>query len=335
MTARGGAATLRGWFGAVPGLARGRLRLGLAALGLAAALTGAVPVPADAATFVAAKLFRSPALVAGPTVVFARPFTDVDEGPVADAFALLAALDIFRGGTTGPEGPVHPERAVTRADLVAVAVRLAGLEVLAAAGGGDGGLPFADAGEIPEWVRGYARVAFGEGLVRGIPEEGRLLFAAARPVRRADAARLLARVVERSLAPREGWAEEVRQAVTAALAEAAGWAPPGEAGSEGLSRGQMALMVERSLRLTAPADGGGAGTLFERNYDARRGVLGYVDLERRRLSLAGEDGRETRLEMEGRLFLRGASSLEALKGREVLVVGPDRRVACIEPAGGR
>ncbi len=319
---------------AAPAAALGR---GATAPAMAAALGRGTTAPAMAAAFVSARLFRSPALVAGPSVVFTRPFTDVDEGPVADAFALLAALEVFRGGTTGPEGPVNPDAAVTRADLVAVAVRLADLpEALLAsddaAGGGGGALPFADADEIPAWARAYARAAFREGLVRGVTEEGRLLFAAGRPVRRTDAARLLLRVLERRFGPRGGGTEEERGAVLASLLAASDGAagPAGEAGRDGVSRAQMALMVERALLLPVAGEGG-ATTLLERGYDVRAGRLEGVDLERRRLRLVDEGGKPTLWEMEGRVFLRGAESLDALLGRQVRVIGRNR-VALVEAA---
>lgn len=277
----------------------------------------AVAAPAAPATFAApawegrlAGLLKRPALVAGPPVVSGAAFSDTDGSPAEGDFALLAALELFRG-ERGPQGPARPGAVVTRAELTAVVVRMLGHESVAAWYQDKGAPPpYEDAGEIPAWARGYAHAASVLGLVRGLPGAGRGRFAAGEPVRFGDALTVVSRAVRRDGGD---WPEEARQALDRALRARLGDAPAEEL----VTRERMAILVANALRAA--------------RYDARSGRLdpersllntlfgvseGVAEVDRTgtRLYLVSEEGTPLPpLDLAPQVFLRGAGSLQQLQ----------------------
>ncbi|MGI9951453.1 S8 family serine peptidase [Moorellaceae bacterium AZ2] len=95
------------------------------------------------------------------------------------------------------DGSFRPDLPVTRAEFVALLVRLAGWPTESSPA-----LPFADAAEIPSWARGVVAAARERGLVAGF-EDG--TFRASLPVTRAEAAALLVRYLgDRAPSPASG-----------------------------------------------------------------------------------------------------------------------------------
>lgn len=110
----------------------------------------------------------------------------------ADVSGHWAESDITalaRAGLLGgyQDGTFRPERPVTRAEVVAVLVRLLGLEVV------PGAAPaFADAQNIAPWAKAAVAAAQGKGLVVGYPDGA---FRPEQPVTRAELAAFLARLL--------------------------------------------------------------------------------------------------------------------------------------------
>ncbi|RJQ31620.1 MAG: S-layer homology domain-containing protein [Peptococcaceae bacterium] len=82
----------------------------------------------------------------------------------------------------------RPGDTLTREEMAAVAVRLAGLKEAESV------LPFADAPEISPWAVSAVRAAYAQGLMQGVSSE---LFAPGAAVTRAQATVLLVRLAER------------------------------------------------------------------------------------------------------------------------------------------
>ncbi len=288
----------------------------------AAILLTMMAVPAQAVPALAwdgrlAGLLQRPALVAGPPVVSGAAFSDTAGSPAEGDFALLAALDMFRG-ERGPQGPAHPEAVVTRAELTAIVVRMLGHESVAAwYQSKDVPPPYDDAGEIPAWSRGYAHAAAVLGLIKGLPGTDKGRFAAGEPVRFRDAVTVVSRAVQRDGGD---WPQEARQALDRALRARLG----GVNGGDPITREQMAILVANALRA-------GRYDAKSERVDPERSLLrslfgvyeGIAEIDRvgTRLYLVSEqDGRPMPpLNLASQVFLRGADSLEQLQDERLRV----------------
>jgi hypothetical protein len=112
-------------------------------------------------------------------------FSDVPPGAwYAGAVAAVQS----EGLMSGAGGKFRPDAALTRQELAAVALRLAGLSVQ------DLSPAFADAAEIAPWARRAVATAAMAGLMSGVGENR---FAPKAPVTRAQAAAILYRLAER------------------------------------------------------------------------------------------------------------------------------------------
>lgn len=281
-----------------------------AAMILVAAAVPALAAPALAWEGRLAGLLQRPALVAGPPVVSGAAFSDTDGSPAEGDFALLAALDLFRG-ERGPQGPARPEAVVTRAELTAMVVRMLGHESVAAWYQEKGSPPpYEDAGEIPAWARGYAHAASVLGLVRGLPGAGRGRFAAGEPVRFGDALAVVSRAVRRDGGD---WPEEARQALDRALRARLGDLPAGEP----VTRERMAILVTNALGAARYDAKAGRldpeRSLLNTLFGVREGIA-EVDRTGTRLYLVSEEGTPLPpLDLAPQVFLRGAESLKRLQ----------------------
>jgi len=104
---------------------------------------------------------------------------------------MAAELGLVQGF---PDGTFKPDQPVTRAELVVIAARAAGLAEKAGQAPPDAPVPYRDAEEIPPWARPYVWAAAEEGLLDGL-FPGRLL--PNRGATRAEAAALVARLAAR------------------------------------------------------------------------------------------------------------------------------------------
>lgn len=295
----------------------------------AGAGTGASVLPASR---LLGFFLQRPALVSGPPVVSGSAFSDTAGSPAEGEFVLLAALGIFRG-ESGPSGPVHPQRLVTRQDLAIIAVRMLGYEQVAAwyrEKGGD--LPFVDAEEIPRDLRGHIRVAVNLGLVRGLPApDGSLLFAGRQPITLRDAVTVLLRALKNDTLPGAGWPADAELALRDAIR-----ARVDKDASEPITREDMAILVANALFVgrydALEGRFNPSNRLVSSVFSLYEGTVLEADLFERRIYLrSAGDGQAQRLWLASQVFLRGASSVEGLAGRDVMaVVGRDGGVVYIE-----
>lgn len=275
--------------------------------------------------------FQRPKLVSGPPVVTGSPFVDTVDHPAEGDFALLLALGVVRGSRE-PEGLMaHPDEAVTRGELAAVAVRLLGYEQVAD-WYKDQALPFEDAADIPAWAAGYARAASKLGLIRGLPGRDRPRFEALRKVTMGEAVTVLARAVEMDAGG--SWPESEREALRAALAARLG---EREAGAV-ITRADLAVLAAAALRAgrysAAAGDVDPGDTLLSSVFGVVEGTVTEVDAAERRMYVrpAGQ-AQAQRSYLAPQVFLRGAFSLAGLVGERVLAVLRDGVVVFIEVRG--
>ncbi|WP_166243980.1 OmpL47-type beta-barrel domain-containing protein [Paenibacillus turpanensis] len=119
----------------------------------------------------------------------APTFTDAESIPdwAMDKVAAAKALGIVGGYE---DGTLRPNDYVTRAEMITLAAKAAGLEPAAAETEDE---TFSDIGVIPQWAAGYAEAARQQGFVQG-REQGD--FAPLDRTTRAEAAALLLRMIQ-------------------------------------------------------------------------------------------------------------------------------------------
>ncbi|PRR69750.1 S8 family serine peptidase [Neomoorella humiferrea] len=121
-----------------------------------------------------------------PVTPAAPTFRDVDPASwyygVVEAAAMAGLMKGY------PDGTFRPEDTITREEMAALAVRLAGLKEVAEE------VPFEDKESISPWARAAVSTAYARGLLRGVSAN---LFAPQGEVTRAQAAALLVRLAER------------------------------------------------------------------------------------------------------------------------------------------
>ena len=110
----------------------------------------------------------------------------------AEAFAAaeLAERGVCTGKTVGAATLFEPDEALSRGEFLAMCLAAAGEPILRdvrATG-------FADDSAIPAWSKAYVSTGVRTGSVEGCSADGALVFDAARPVTRAEAAVLLDRI---------------------------------------------------------------------------------------------------------------------------------------------
>jgi len=121
-------------------------------------------------------------------------FTDISGHWAEKVILELAGKGLLAGY---PDGTFRPENPITRAEVTALLVRVlkpapvTRQDLLALS------QKMADAQDIPSWVQEAAAVAVREGLVKGDPADGRIVFAADRQVTRLEVALLLVRALAR------------------------------------------------------------------------------------------------------------------------------------------
>lgn len=104
---------------------------------------------------------------------------------------IAAELGLLEGF---PDGTFRPDQPVTRAELVVIAARAAGLAAKAQKMPPEAQLPYRDAADIPGWARPMVWAAYDDGLLEGL-FVGRML--PQRGANRAEAAALVARLAAR------------------------------------------------------------------------------------------------------------------------------------------
>lgn len=131
------------------------------------------------------------------TVKGVTPFVDTDQywgREYIDALYLRGLI----GGSVGADGLVrfNPNGVIQRGELLTMAVRMTGVDANQYT---RVELPFADAGEIPGWMRPYIQAAYGMGLLTGSEREGVLYADVGTAITREAAMTLIARALGQNL----------------------------------------------------------------------------------------------------------------------------------------
>ena len=96
---------------------------------------------------------------------FADSFSDIGQSSQKRAIEVLHSLGLVKGDENGN---FNPDKEISRAEFLAMVVRMIGQEGSAQAlAGGD--LPFTDV-PADHWARGYIYFAYNMGIVNGISE---------------------------------------------------------------------------------------------------------------------------------------------------------------------
>ena len=251
--------------------------------------------------------------VAVPAVaqtVVESPFTDVSaDDEHAEHFAILNALQIFEGYGDGRVGPGDP---LNRAAFSKVVVAMLGLtdQVDARA---DQVPDFEDRESIATWAWGWISTAHHLGIIRGYPD-GR--FGPDDSVRLDEAVTMLVRALGYEAFVDGQWPLGHLQ-----LAERIGllMSVPSDPRRE-LTREEMAELTRRAMLVhQADADTGQPDESRSVLMDAFRYSGHLAALTREDMTLESDAYGEMRIRLAPRVTLRGAPSLDTLRGVEVEV----------------
>lgn len=130
-----------------------------------------------------------------PVTVAVRRYTgqtyaDLEGEKCQYAALALTELGVLHGTQVGQATLLLPDETITRNELAVLAVQAAGLRV-----SDQGGTSFLDDESIAPWARPYVAAAQRAGAVNGYPaQDGTAAWQGDRPVTRAEAALLLARL---------------------------------------------------------------------------------------------------------------------------------------------
>ena len=119
-------------------------------------------------------------------------YSDLDGSGCAYAAQRLAEEGVFCGEALAGQYVFEPERPVTRAEFLAMCMKIADLPLLS----GVRSTGFADDGDIAVWAKPYVGTALRNGVVSGYADVSGAFFAPDRPVSTAEAAVILDRAVE-------------------------------------------------------------------------------------------------------------------------------------------
>jgi hypothetical protein len=118
-------------------------------------------------------------------------YVDMKDSHAYPAALALTEAGVMSGTQVGSDHYFYPERSVTRAEFLVMAMNAAGItEVPTCYNTG-----FADDAEIPETMKGYVATAYAMKYVSGSIVEGELKFLPNEPITRAQAAVILAGIV--------------------------------------------------------------------------------------------------------------------------------------------
>ena len=118
-------------------------------------------------------------------------YVDMQESHAYPAALMLTEAGVMSGTQIGSQYYFHPEKSVTRAEFLVMAMNAAGITDVPTCY--DTG--FADDAEIPESMKGYVATAYAMKYVSGSIVEGELKFLPNEPITRAQAAVILANML--------------------------------------------------------------------------------------------------------------------------------------------
>ena len=126
-------------------------------------------------------------MTAGTSVTY----VDMADSKAANAALVLTEAGIMSGAEIGNQHFFYPERTVTRAELLVMAMNAAGItDVPACEATG-----FDDDAEIPSAMKGYVSAAYTMGYISGTLKEGKLCFLPNEEISRAEAAVMICAIL--------------------------------------------------------------------------------------------------------------------------------------------
>jgi hypothetical protein len=118
-------------------------------------------------------------------------YVDMVDSKAANAALSLTEAGVMSGVQIGNQHFFYPERTVTRAELLVMAMNAAGItDVPACEATG-----FADDAEIPSAMKGYVSAAYTMGYISGSLKEGKLCFLPGEEITRAEAAVMISAIL--------------------------------------------------------------------------------------------------------------------------------------------
>ena len=219
---------------------------------------------ADSFTYTAADAEGNTSAPATVRITIVRAKCGVTYDDMARSAAYTAAVDlaehgVFVGASFGGRRFFEPERTVSRAEFVAMALACAGIPA------GDLTMTgFCDDADIPTWAKGCAVSALQCGLIRGVGTEGGIAFCAQEGVTLAEAATVLNRLLRVTDADLSGFDAESADAWSAqAVANlesvriiASGSFASGDR-QRPLTRGEAAQLLSAAMTLAEKKQEGG------------------------------------------------------------------------------
>ena len=180
-------------------------------------------------------------------------YVDMANSKAANAALALTEAGVMSGVQIGNQHFFYPERTVTRAELLVMAMNAAGItEVPACEATG-----FDDDADIPTAMKGYVAAAYSMGYISGSLEDGKLCFLPNEEITRAEAAVMICAILgekNQGVIPTfaDGaeipvWAQEAIYTlnVLGVMDATEGYIEP----SSALSREQAALILQAVMRL--------------------------------------------------------------------------------------
>lgn len=118
-------------------------------------------------------------------------YVDMTDSKAANAALALTEAGVMSGVQIGNQHFFYPERTVTRAELLVMAMNAAGItDVPACEATG-----FADDAEIPSAMKGYVSAAYTMGYISGTLKDGKLCFLPGEEINRAEAAVMISAIL--------------------------------------------------------------------------------------------------------------------------------------------
>lgn len=119
-------------------------------------------------------------------------YVDLDNSPYHNAALTMTQKGIMSGTQIGNNTYFYPDKTVSRAEFTVMAMNAAGIKDI----NPTAKTVFADDDQIPSQMRDYIGAAYELGYIRGIETDGKLCFEPNREITRAEAAVILANILD-------------------------------------------------------------------------------------------------------------------------------------------
>ena len=119
-------------------------------------------------------------------------YVDLEESPHHNSALTMTEKEIMSGTQVGNDVYFYPDKAVSRAEFIVMAMKAAGINNV----NPTSKTVFADDDQIPAQMRDYIAVAYELGYIKGSEIDGKLCFEPNRDITRAEAAVMLANILD-------------------------------------------------------------------------------------------------------------------------------------------